>query len=316
MSKRHPNILVYHHEADTYANFLREHGYISIQTASSKEEALSHLQGTEVILGWKFPTALLTRPEASSVRWIQSTGAGINDLVSDPDVPESITITRITDQFGGLISEYVFAFLLYITKGLPNMLEAQKRSHWDPFKVDTLNNKIIGVAGLGSIGSEVVRKARAFDMKVHGLSFSGANAELVDEHYTAEEWPLFVKDLDYLVLTLPLTPATQYAVNKDILSLMKPEAALVNVGRGQLIAEADLVEVMRERRLQAAILDVFEQEPLDPEHPFWSLPNVYVTPHLSGQSHAADVGRFFLKNLRLYEQGERLQGIVNRERGY
>ncbi|WP_028552751.1 D-2-hydroxyacid dehydrogenase [Paenibacillus sp. UNC451MF] len=316
MRKTAPNILVYHREADKYANVLREHGYTSIQTASTREEALLYLKETDVILSWRFPTDLLTGPEAAKVRWIQSTGAGIDDLVTDSNIPSNIKITRILDQFGGLISEYVFAYLLYITKELPRMREAQAQSRWEPFKVGTLKGKVIGVAGLGSIGSEIVRKARAFDMTVYGLSFSGTKADLVDQHYDATNWESFVRELDYLILTLPLTPATHHVINKEIMSVMKPNASIVNVGRGQLVSEEDLVAIMEEGLLHAAVLDVFENEPLDPSHPLWSLPNVYVTPHLSGQSNFEEVGRFFVDNLRLFEQGAELIGTVNRQRGY
>lgn len=316
MSKTIPKILVYHHEANQYADFLQEYGLESVYTASTKEEALKQLDNTEVILGWKFPTELLALPEAASVRWIQSTGAGINDLVADPNIPDYITITRILDQFGGLISEYVFAYLLYMTKQLSRMLESQEQKRWDPFKVGTLKGKVIGVAGLGSIGSELVRKARAFDMSVYGLSFTGSNAGLVDKHFAADEWVPFVRELDYLVLTLPLTPATQHVVNKEILSAMKAGASIVNVGRGQLISEQDLAEIMKDGQLHTAVLDVFEKEPLELDHPFWTLPNVYVTPHVSGQSHYEDVGRFFMDNLRLYVEGLPLRGIADRQKGY
>ncbi|WP_282942229.1 D-2-hydroxyacid dehydrogenase [Paenibacillus sp. RC67] len=316
MSKTAPKILVYHREADKYVKFLQDHGYTTIQAASTKEEALMSLKETEVILGWRFPTELLALPEASSVRWIQSTGAGIDDLVTDSNIPEDITITRILDQFGGLISEYVFSFLLFITKQLPKMLQAQEQRRWDPFKVDTLKGKVIGVAGLGSIGSEIIRKARAFDMTVYGLSFSGSNADLVDQHFTAGDWIDFVREIDYLVLTLPLTPGTYHIVNKEIMRAMKPGASIVNVGRGQLISEEDIVEVMKDGLLHAAVLDVFENEPLEANHPLWSMPNVYVTPHLSGQSQFEDVARFFIDNLRLFEQDKQLIGTVNRQKGY
>ncbi|MCS7462281.1 D-2-hydroxyacid dehydrogenase [Paenibacillus doosanensis] len=312
-----PNILVYHtSEADKYADFLRERGVASVQTASTPEAALELLPGTDCIMAWRFPTELLSRPEAASVRWIQSIGAGIEDLVSDPAIPRHIAITRIVDQFGGLIAEYVFAYLLLIGKELPRMMKAQSERRWSPFRVDALQGKVIGVAGLGSIGSEIVRKARAFDMTVYGLSFSGARASLVDRHFDGAQWLSFVKELDYLVLTLPLTEQTRQAVDRRILHAMKPEASLVNVGRGPLVSEPDLIEAMTEGRLRAAVLDVFDREPLAPDHPFWGLPNVYVTPHLSGQSKFDAVGQFFMDNLRLFAAGEPLRGIVNRERGY
>ena len=312
-----PNILVYSpKQAEAYATCIRDYGFTSIKVATTPEEAERYLPDTEVILGWKFPTHLLNKPIASSVRWYQSTGAGVNELIADTSIPENITITRIVDQFGGYISEYVFTFLLYLLKDVQRMKQSQLEHRWDPFISESLIGKTIGVAGLGSIGAEIVRKARAFDMNVDGLSFSGKHAQLVDRHFTPDEWGTFVKNLDYLVLTLPLTKATHHVINRNILQAMKSTAVLVNVGRGALIDETDLQFVMQSGHLQAAILDVFETEPLPKEHAFFSMPNVYVTSHLSGPSTTDEVSRFFVENIKRYLNKQPLNGIVDRKRGY
>lgn len=312
-----PNILVYSpKQAEAYATCIRNFGFTSVKVATTPEEAERYLPHTEVILGWKFPTPLLNKPMSSSVRWFQSTGAGVNELIADTSIPENIMITRIIDQFGGYISEYVFTYLLYILKDVHRMRQSQLEHRWDPFISESLVGKTIGVAGLGSIGAEIVRKARAFDMNVDGLSFSGKQAQLVDRHFTPDEWPKFVKSLDYLVLTLPLTKATHHVINRNILQAMKSTAVLVNVGRGALIDETDLQFVMQSEHLQAAILDVFETEPLPKEHAFFSMPNVYVTSHLSGPSTTDGVSRFFIENVKRYIHEQPLNGLVDRKRGY
>ncbi|MFC0612239.1 D-2-hydroxyacid dehydrogenase [Scopulibacillus daqui] len=312
-----PNILIYSpDQADSYAECIRGYGFSSVKAASTVEEAEKYLPGTEVILAWKFPTQLLHKPIASSVRWFQSMGAGVDDLASDTHIPENIILTRIVDQFGGYISEYVFTYLLYLVKDVPRMSKAQLERRWDPFISETLAGKTIGIAGLGSIGAEIVRKARSFDMNVYGLSFSGKQAELVDRHFASDEWKVFVKEIDYLVLTLPLTKATHHVVNRDVLLAMKPESAIINVGRGALINEKELLAVMRSGHLQGAVLDVFETEPLPKGHPFWEMPHVYVTSHLSGPSTRDGVSRFFVDNLNRYLNKQPLQGLVDRKRGY
>lgn len=316
VSKLTPKILIYHNDAAQYAAILRAQGYTSVKEARTSEEALVHLPRTTIILGWNFPSYLLTKPEAGSVQWVQSTGAGMDNLALDRNIPESIELTRIVDQFGIMISEYVFAYLLAQCKAIPRLLAAQANREWDKFSPDSLAGKVIGVAGLGSIGSEIVRKARAFDMRVYGLSRSGKHANLVDRHFAAADWQAFVSELDYLVVTLPLTPDTRQVINRDILLSMKPHACLVNLGRGQLIVEQDLIEVLNERASFTAVLDVFDKEPLDKNSPLWSFPNVMVTPHLSGPSRAEDVGRFFIDNIRRLEQGAPLIGVVDRDRGY
>ncbi|MED1791397.1 D-2-hydroxyacid dehydrogenase [Brevibacillus nitrificans] len=314
-----PNILVFHPDyliVEAYTKSIQRYGFKSVQAASTLEEAIKLLPGTEVILGWKFPLELLNQPIASSVRWFQSMGAGVDDLIADSSLPQDIILTRIVNQFGTYISEYVFMFLLYIAKNGSRMRQAQIERQWDPFISESLAGKTVGVAGLGSIGSEIVRKARAFDMNVHGLSVSGTNASLVDDHFSADQWNEFVKDLDYLILTLPLTDATRTIVNKDLLLAMKQNACLINVGRGALINEGDLVDVMQSGHLRAVVLDVFEIEPLPKDHAFWAIPNVYVSSHLSGPSTIDSVSNFFVENLKYYIEGQPLNGVVNRERGY
>jgi glyoxylate/hydroxypyruvate reductase len=317
MISSQPNILVFSpQQAEEYTNKIREYGYTSVMTAATSGEAKEFLPHTDVILGWKFPTQLLAQPIASSVRWFQSMGAGVDDFIADTSIPSHIYLTRIVNQFGAYISEYVFTYLLYILKDVPRMRQAQVEQRWDSFISESLSGKTIGVAGLGSIGAEIVRKARAFDMKVHGLSFSGKHAHLVDSHFPPDKWAEFVSDLDYLVLTLPLTEDTEHIINRDILLAMKPEACIVNVGRGALIDERELLSVIQTGHLRAAVLDVFETEPLPKNHPFYLMPRVYVTSHLSGPSTVNGVTQFFIENIKRYVNHQALLGIVERSRGY
>lgn len=318
MGKREPKILVYSlRDADTYVDMLRtREGLTNVFAASDPEEASDQLDGTEIILGWKFPLDLLTRPEASSVKWFQSMGAGVDDLVSSPHIGEQIRLTRIVGQYSIPMAEYVFAHLLAEYQNLRRTKTAQDLKEWRPFVPELLTGKTIGIAGLGSIGSEMVRKARAFDMVVHGLSYTGKHAQLVDRHYGPQEWEAFVKELDILVLVLPLTEETTQVVNRELLLAMKPSACLVNVGRGRLIVESDLVEVLRANHLRAAILDVFETEPLPAESPLWELPQVQVSPHLSGMNTDERICRYFSENLKRYLDGKDLQGVVDRSAGY
>ncbi len=312
-----PEILIYHNEAQQYASHIQELGYKGIlRIARTPEEAARHIEGAEVILGWNVPDSLLAAPEGQSVRWIQSTGAGIDNLANSPRVPAPVTLTRIVDQYGRVMAEYVLGYMLFHNKEMKRLLEAQQSRRWDGFRVDTLEGKIIGVAGLGSIGAEIVAKARAFHMQVYGLSRGTDKAPLVDRHFTSGEWTDFVKQLDYLVVALPLTQDTRYTVNQEVLAAMKPGACLINVGRGGLIDEKALIGQLQQRPELTAVLDVFDREPLDRDNPLWELPNVIITPHLSGPSRVPDVSRYFMANLDLYIQGLPLRGVVDRIRGY
>ncbi|MCL6453625.1 MAG: D-2-hydroxyacid dehydrogenase [Alicyclobacillus sp.] len=268
----------------------------------------------EVVFGWNVPPALLR--QMPRLRWVQWSGAGVDAVVLGGGLPAGVRLTRIVGQFSQPIAEYIFSYLLYVVKDLERMRAAQQRHVWEPFRAGRLAGLTIGVAGLGSIGREVVRKARAFDMHVLGLSASGAHADCVDRHYGPSEWDAFAAAVDVLVLCLPLTDATRHVVDARLLQRMKPDAILVNIGRGALIREPDLLNHLAHGGLRAAVLDVFEQEPLPADHPFWGLSNVYVTPHLSGPSEVEATCQFFVDNLVRYLSGQPLLGEVDLARQY
>lgn len=310
-------ILVYHERAaDKYADFLREHGCTEVYTATNPREAQVRLEQAqiEVVYGYGFPLDVIVA--SSTVRWVQLMSAGVDHVMRQGRFPSRITLTRMLDVFSRPMAEYVFAYLLSIEKELERLRELQRDHAWKSFRAGILHGKTIGVAGLGSIGQDVVRKARAFDMTVYGLSRSGARQETVDRHFAPEQWLEFVRDIDYLVLTLPLTDKTRHAVNESVLMAMKKEAILVNVGRGALIDERALVNALGDGRIRAAALDVFEVEPLPSENPLWALPNAYITPHMSGPTTVDNAGQYFLDNLKRYEQGLALPGIVDWDAGY
>lgn len=309
-----PCTLIYSRQAAEFTSWLADHQLPgTIVTASSPDEAQQHLASTEVLLSWHFPDDLFIH--APRLRWVQSLGAGVEDLVGSR-LSRDVVVTRVVGQFGGPIAEYVFAELLARVRELDRLRAMQRRREWGHIMPGTLAGKTLGVAGLGSIGGEIVRKARAFDMRVYGLSRGGGHVGAVDRHFTPEAWELFVRDLDVLVLTLPLTPETDGVVNAAILAAMRQDAVLVNVGRGRLIVENDLIHALEGQRLGGAILDVFEHEPLPPEDPLWSLPGVTVTPHISGPSTVEGVGSLFLENMHRYLAGRDLLGVVDRSRGY
>lgn len=312
-----PTILIYSRQsAALFRDWLAAHGCPGTLLTSSDREQVEAVSGqVEIILtAARFPLDLLEH--VPRLRWVQSINAGIEDLLQSPGLPPAVTLTRIVDQFGGSIAEYVFAELLARVRQIERLREAQLRHEWSHFVAGTLAGQTLGVAGIGSIGAEVIRKGRAFDMRTYGLSRTRERAGLVERHFTPASWLDFVAELDVLVLTLPRTPETEGAVNARVLGAMKPGALLVNVGRGALVVEDDLVAALQQGRLGGAILDVFQQEPLPPDSLLWSLPGVTVTPHVSGPSRVEDVGQFFLENLQRFSRGEPLQGVVDRAAGY
>lgn len=286
----------------------------TVLTASTAEEAGPLIGDAEILFGAGFPTELMA--SAAHLRWVQSINAGINELVAAEAIPDTVTLTRIVGQFGTPIAEYVFAECLAHVRELERTRTAQRERRWDHFVAGTLAGKTLGVAGLGSIGREIVRKGRAFDMQVYGLSRSGTAAGIVDRHFGPNDWLEFAAGVDVLVLTLPWTAETAGVIARSVLAAMRPDSLLVNVGRGALIDDEALIEAAREGRIGGAVLDVFQHEPLPADHPLWSTPNIIVTPHISGPSTVDGVSQFFLANLQRYLAGEPLLGVVDRVRGY
>jgi glyoxylate/hydroxypyruvate reductase A len=304
-------VLIYHaSRAGEYAGLLQALlSEVRLLTAATPEEASRLAPEAEVLFSWRFPADLFAR--CARLRWVQAMGAGVEDLVGAP-LPEGCRLTRVEGLFGGYMSEYAFAHMLAHAQQLRRLYAAQAAERWEPFQIGKLAGKRLGVAGAGSIGAEVARKGKAFGMEVWALVRSGRPLPGADRVFRPEQAAEFTAGVDYLVSSLPLTPETRGLINP---LQMKQGALLVNMGRGATIDEGALLEAARSGRIQA-VLDVFAVEPLPAGHPLWSLPGVTVTPHISGPSVPAEVAEYFAANLRRFEAGQPLAGLVDRQRGY
>lgn len=303
-------ILVYHpSKAEQYAAYLEKQGVGAKVICDKKDYECGLAKGSTILFAWRFPWQWIQA--GSSLAWVQLMGAGADDIVRHPFIMKYQIVTRIVDQFGDPIAEYVFAWMLYLSQGIDRLTKAQQQQVWDPFVTQALYGKTLAIAGLGSIGKEIAKRGQAFSMRVIGLSKSEKNRDFVDAEYLPTEWNRFAKQADYLVLALPLTNETHHIVNEEILNIMKKDAIVLNIGRGQLIKEDDLLKAVKRHTIRGAILDVMEQEPLPKEHPLWYTDGIYITPHMSGVSQIEKVCDFFLGNLRRYQRKQTLQGIVD-----
>jgi glyoxylate/hydroxypyruvate reductase A len=309
------SVLVYHpDEAQAYARLIRApRGQVRVRVAATLEAALPYVGEMEVLYTWGFPTALL--PRAERLRWVQVMGAGVNAFLDTP-FPPRVVLTRVEDVFGPWMAEYTFGWLLWGAQRMEAFRTAQRLRLWEPVNPTLLRGKTLGIVGLGSIGRVIARVGRVLSMRVLGLSRSGRRVPDVDRVYRRAAFHEFLAASDFVVLVVPLTPETRGMVGESELRTMKPEAWLVNVGRGALIQQEALVRALQERWISGAVLDVFVEEPLPAEHPLWGLPNVVVTPHISGPSDPAEIAPFFNDNLRRYLTGRPLRGRVDIRRGY
>lgn len=261
------------------------------------------------------------RDVAPDLKWIQLTSAGSDRLLASGFVGREVVVTTASGLHATPIGEYVLAVMLMFAKGAPRFFRAQVERRWERFMPTELYGKTVGVVGMGNIGREVARLSKAFGCRVLGIRRS-ARARGSDEH--ADELlppsglPYLLAESDYVVLATPLTPETRGLIAEPQLRMMKPTAVLVNIARGPVAVEADLVRALKDGWIAGAALDVFEREPLPPESELWDLENVILTPHISGGTEVYNrrAVAIFTDNIRRFLAGEPLRNVVDPARGY
>ena len=255
-------------------------------TAESSAEVQHRYAGQPVVLG--SPDLLVELLQSSPpVHWVQSTWAGVAPLVRLNF--RDYQLTGIKDIFGPQMSEYVFGCLLAHEIGLDRRRQAQQERRWDNTESGTLAGRVLGIMGTGSIGRYLAVSARQFGMQVIGFNSRGVALEPFAGIYTKTALKSFLERCDYLVAVLPDTPETDDLLDREALACLKPGAVLVNVGRGNLLDEKALAQALQERRLAAAVLDVFREEPLPPDSPLWGIPNLRITAHIAAVSRPRDI---------------------------
>jgi phosphoglycerate dehydrogenase-like enzyme len=254
-------------------------------------------------------------PALPALKWVQATWAGVEPLL-DATLRRDYLLTNARGVFGGLMSEFVFGYLLLYERKIIQRLEAQKQSKWDATLTGTLRGKTIGLLGVGSIGAHLAGTAKHFGMTVRGYTRKSETSKQVDKYYHGEDLLEFATGLDYLVSVLPNTSETRQIVNAELLSVLHSSALFVNVGRGSAVDESALISALETGKLAGAVLDVFEQEPLPAEHPFWRTKNLFITSHTSAPSFPKEIAEVFIENYHLYTTGQPLKYQIDFEKGY
>ncbi|HWF86182.1 MAG TPA: D-2-hydroxyacid dehydrogenase [Vicinamibacterales bacterium] len=288
---------------------------LAITSMSDPAEAAASAIDADVALG---EPSLLARllPRATQLQWVQSTWAGVEPLL-DPALRRDYLLTNACGVFGGLMSEYVFGYLLAHERRILQRYASQQAGRWDRTPPGTLRGKQLGLLGVGSIGAALAGTAKHFGMRVKGYTRASEDAPDVDAYFHGRDSiPAFAADLDYLVCVMPNTSDTRQFVDAALLRALPARAVLVNPGRGSVVVEDALADALSAGRLAGAVLDVFEQEPLPPEHIFWRAPNVVITSHTAALSIPGDIAALFIANYRRWIRGEPLQCRVEFARGY
>lgn len=291
--------------------------HLTIATSSDADHVPAETDTCDVVLG---EPSLIARAlsRLRSASWIQSTWAGVEPLL-DPTLRRDYVLTNAREVFGPLMSEYVFGYMIARERLMFEKREAQKAGRWDPTPPTTIGGKTLGLLGVGTIGAALAKTAKHFDMRVKGFTRSSESCPHVDEYFhdlSGDARSRFAGDLDYLVSIMPNTPATRAFVDASLLAALPPRAVFINPGRGATVDETALAQALRAGQIAGAILDVFQTEPLPPDHIFWRLSNVIVTSHTAALSAPSDIAPLFIDNYRRFAAGEPLKYVVDFEAGY
>ncbi len=307
--------------------FIRETAQTDVICISNNDELQARLPEAEVLCSYWLPQQWRTL--TPRLRWLQVAGAGVDGLqtsgILDPD--SGITVTTAVGINAAVIGEYVFGSMLMFNRKWPEMVLLQQRHIWPRsgnwYKLGgrELADQTLGIIGLGNIGRRIAQLGRAFGMHVIGTR-RGAGADTtdpdVDQLYPLAQLHNMLRQSDYVVIAVPLTRDTRHMIGEAELRAMRPHAYLVNIARGPVIDERALIHALTEKWIAGAGLDVTEEEPLPPESALFSLPNVILTPHISGVSTQYDkrLSALFADNLRRYRAGEPLRNRYDAARGY
>ncbi|MDD9885340.1 MAG: D-2-hydroxyacid dehydrogenase [Gammaproteobacteria bacterium] len=276
------------------------------------------MAAAEALVCWNLPTAELARV-APRLKWIHIIGAGVEHLTPMDWLPAGVQLVNNKGVHADKAGEFGAMALLMLHNAMPAVIANQAAAVYDSLYSPSIAGKTVLVIGVGSIGAAVARQAKALRLHVIGVSRHGHAVDGVDEMLTPAGLEAALPRADFVFVATPLTAETRNLISRRRLDLLKPGAALVNIGRAPVVDYAALAEKLRGGELSGAILDVFEQEPLPADSPFWRVPNLLVTPHISaddGNQYVALTLRLFFENMRRYLNGEPLENQVRPDLGY
>jgi len=288
-------------------------------------EAFEHLAGdADVIFNWSGSGALFREVFLMSprVRWVHSRSAGLDGQLFTELAQSPVPFTNGRGVFSQSLGEFALAAILFFAKDLRRMVRNQEAGRWEQFDITEISGQTVGIVGYGDIGRAVATRARAMGMRILAIRRHGPplyNVDpLVDHFYRPGQRLEMVRRAHYIVASAPLTGETRGMIGGAEFAAMRPEAVVINIGRGPVIDEAAMVRALTERRIRGAALDVFDQEPLPDGHPFYKLDNVLLSPHCADHTPdwTARGMRFFLAQFERFDKGMPLENLVKKELGY
>jgi phosphoglycerate dehydrogenase-like enzyme len=278
------HVLLWTDSTDSYLKAIAAAGLsdrVIVEGVSRKEKpSPDQLARTEVLMAAAVPPGML--PAIPKLRWAQAMTAGVEGWFALPDLPPGLTLTCARGTHRESMPENILGALFHVSKPYAAAAENQKHGKWVHTVAQPLTGKTLGILGLGAIGEEVARLATALNMRVIGTRRRPTAMANVASVLPPERTDEVLGQSDFVLVLLPATPQTDNFINTARLSAMKPTAWLLNFGRGHVIKDDDLIAAVKARKIAGAVLDVFRQEPLPAEHPFWRTDGILVLPHIGG----------------------------------
>ena len=307
-------------ETDPFEDILDTFDGVTLTKANAKQGFGPEIEDAEALIlsgtHYGAEVAQDLKDRAKKLRWIQSAAIGV-DYYAKFGIPDGVTLTTAAGLKGGTVSEHAFSLLLSLMHGVQYLERYRAKKEWQNdiarANITPLDGRTIAVIGYGSIGKEIGRKAKAFDMNVIGVSRSGQGDANADQAVTVDKMLDILPEADVVAVALPSNPESDHLLDAKAFQAMKPGAVFVNVGRGLTMDESALVGALQSGHLGGAGLDVFEVEPLPDDSPLWTMDNVIISPHVAGTSDRTyalfvDLVR---KNIEHFQKGEPLLNEVS-----
>jgi len=317
MSERIKILITYRGLSEKHIQQIREVSSRIVVTVAAEKEDIESVEDAEIIFG---PFDRETLLQAKRLKWVQVPSAGVDRTMSPDFIGSEVVLTSSSGIHRTPMSEIAVAMMLMLAKRLHKFMRFQLERRWERIVPDELAGKTLGILGLGNVGMETAWKAKCLGMKVLALDRQRRmrRPTYVDRLVGPEDLDFLLSESDYLVVAVPLTKETYHMIAERELRLLKPSAHVINIARGAVVDNNALVKALKEGWIAGAGLDVFEEEPLPKDSPFWELENVIITPHIGGampqyEDRAVEI---FCENLRRYLANRPLLNEIDKEAGY
>jgi len=283
-------------------------------------QAIEDVKTADILITYGMDTSEDIIKASSNLKWIQVISSGINEMPLEGIKEKKILLTNAKGIHQIQMSEYTIGVIFQLSRKMNQVYQNQLKKKWEVPHFSEMYGATIGIVGLGSIGQSIAEKAKAFHMRVIGMNTDGRAVPSVDKVYKPNQLKHLMAESDYIVVIVPLTPDTYHLIGQEELDVMKETAYIINIARGEVIDEEALVIKLKNQEIAGAVLDVFTEEPLPENSPFWTLTNCIVTPHLSGKSpnYIKKALELFMDNFDHYRKNQisKMKNIVDLNKGY